>query len=84
MATKKSGGSSKNNRDSIGKRLGFKCVSGQYVTSGSILVRQRGMHIHPGPSVLKGRDYTLFANTSGLVQVYKDKYKNRKYIKIIS
>jgi large subunit ribosomal protein L27 len=67
MAHKKSGGSAKNGRDSCGKRLGVKRYSGQIVTSGSILVRQRGTSIHPGDNVGVGSDYTLFALSNGKV-----------------
>ena len=61
MAHKKAGGSSNNGRDSNAKRLGVKRYGGQKVTSGSILVRQRGTRIAPGTNVGLGRDYTLFA-----------------------
>ncbi|KAK4058493.1 54S ribosomal protein L2 mitochondrial [Microbotryomycetes sp. JL221] len=69
-ATKRGGGSSKNGRNSIGKRLGVKRYSGQQVESGSILVRQRGTEFHPGQHVEKGRDHTLFATAPGYVQFY--------------
>lgn len=68
MAHKKGGGSSRNGRDSNSKRLGVKSFAGQVVPAGSILVRQRGTRIHPGPGVGKGGDDTLFARTSGLVK----------------
>ncbi len=68
MAHKKGGGSSGNGRDSVGQRLGTKRYSGQTVTAGSILVRQRGTNIKPGMNVGVGRDYTLFALTNGVVQ----------------
>ncbi len=68
MAHKKSGGSSSNGRDSIGKRLGVKRFSGQTVSAGSILVRQRGTTFHPGLNVGMGKDYTLFAKIDGVVQ----------------
>ena len=68
MAHKKAGGSSANGRDSIGKRLGVKRFGGQLVSAGSILVRQRGTHFHPGQNVGCGRDYTLFAKADGLVR----------------
>ena len=63
MAHKKAGGSTNNGRDSNPKRLGVKRYGGQRVTSGSILVRQRGSRIRPGNNVGLGRDYTLFAMT---------------------
>ncbi|MDH5719876.1 MAG: 50S ribosomal protein L27 [Spirochaetia bacterium] len=68
MAHKKGGGSSKNGRDSHSKRLGVKAFGGQLVTSGSILVRQRGTVFMPGKNVMKGRDDSLFATTQGQVK----------------
>ena len=68
MAHKKGVGSTRNGRDSIGKRLGVKRHDGQLVTAGSILVRQRGTNIHPGENVGCGKDYTLFALTNGVVK----------------
>ncbi|KAK4698736.1 large subunit ribosomal protein L27, partial [Phenoliferia sp. Uapishka_3] len=70
-ATKRGGGSSKNGRNSIGKRLGVKKYGGQAVLSGNILVRQRGSTFHPGQHVASGRDHTLFALVPGFVQYYK-------------
>jgi large subunit ribosomal protein L27 len=67
MAHKKAGGSSGNGRDSIGKRLGVKRFGGQFVTAGSILVRQRGTIFKPGLHVGLGRDYTLYAKIDGIV-----------------
>lgn len=67
MAHKKAGGSSRNGRDSPGKRLGVKRFGGQLVKAGSIIVRQRGTGIHPGNNVGVGRDYTLFAKIDGVV-----------------
>jgi large subunit ribosomal protein L27 len=68
MAHKKGLGSTKNGRDSKSKRLGVKRFAGQTVTAGSILVRQRGTHIHPGENVGRGGDDTLFAKTAGVVE----------------
>ena len=68
MAHKKGMGSTKNGRDSHSKRLGPKRADGQYVTAGSILVRQRGTKIHPGLNVSKGSDDSLFAKVDGKVQ----------------
>jgi len=70
MAHKKGGGSSRNGRDSESKRLGVKAFAGQTVTAGSIIVRQRGTRIHPGPGVGKGGDDTLFALVAGTVQFH--------------
>ncbi len=71
MAHKKAGGSSKNGRDSRGKRLGIKKYGGEQVRSGNILVRQRGTTYHAGTNVALGRDYTLFALTDGVVEFKK-------------
>jgi large subunit ribosomal protein L27 len=68
FASKKGVGSTKNGRDSIGKRLGAKRADGQQVTAGSILVRQRGTKIHPGNNVGIGSDDTLFAKIEGVVK----------------
>jgi large subunit ribosomal protein L27 len=68
MGQHKAGGSSKNGRDSHGQRLGIKAFGGNFVTAGSILIRQRGRRYKPGPNVGVGRDDTLFAKVSGLVQ----------------
>lgn len=67
MAHKKAGGSSRNGRDSHGKRLGVKRYGGQQVNAGTIIVRQRGTQIHPGRHVGMGRDFTLFALVDGVV-----------------
>ncbi|HQS18458.1 50S ribosomal protein L27 [Reyranella sp.] len=67
MAHKKAGGSSRNGRDSDGKRLGVKRFGGQKVISGNILVRQRGTKMNPGENVGLGRDHTLFATADGVV-----------------
>ena len=68
MAHKKAGGSSRNGRDSESKRLGIKVYGGEQVNAGSILVRQRGTKVHPGPNVGIGRDHTLFALVTGHVK----------------
>ena len=68
MAHKKAGGSSSNGRDSNAKRLGVKRYGGERVTSGAILIRQRGTRIHPGTNVGLGRDFTLFAMLDGQVK----------------
>lgn len=68
MAHKKGMGSSKNGRDSQSKRLGVKVHAGQTVTSGTILVRQRGTKVRPGLNVGLGKDFTLFAKAHGVVQ----------------
>ena len=71
MAHKKAMGSTKNGRDSAGKRLGIKAFGGELVSAGSILVRQRGTTFHPGKNVGLGKDYTLFALTDGVVEFRK-------------
>lgn len=68
FAHKKGGGSSKNGRDSAGRRLGAKRSDGQFVKAGNILVRQRGTHFHPGNNVGIGKDDTLFALVDGVVK----------------
>ena len=71
MAHKKSGGSSRNGRDSPGQRLGVKVYGGEVVNAGQIIVRQRGTKFHPGERVGMGRDHTLFALVEGAVQFKK-------------
>ena len=68
MAHKKGLGSSRNGRDSRGQRLGTKRFAGQTVTTGTVLVRQRGTHIHPGDNVGRGKDDPLFALVDGTVE----------------
>lgn len=80
MAHKKSGGSAKNGRESISKRLGVKKFAGETITAGAIIVRQRGSRIKPGKNVGMGRDYTLFALTAGVVK-YLEK-SNRKVVEV--
>lgn len=70
MAHKSSSGSSRNGRDSAGKRLGIKEFGGEWVKPGQIIVRQRGTSFHPGPGVGLGRDYTLFAKQEGYVKFH--------------
>jgi len=67
MAHKKAGGSSRNGRDSAGRRLGVKRFAGQVVVPGNIIVRQRGTKFHPGDNVGMGKDHTIFAMTEGRV-----------------
>ena len=83
MAHKKGMGSSKNGRDSNPKMLGVKRADGQFVTAGSILVKQNGTKIHPGKNVGKGRDNTLFAMTDGKVK-FHSLGKTKKQVSIIS
>ncbi|KAF9116820.1 54S ribosomal protein L2 mitochondrial [Mortierella sp. AM989] len=80
-ASKKAGGSTKNNRDSAGRRLGAKKVGGQPVIPGNIIYRQRGTHFYPGENVKMGKDHTLYAVESGWVQFYQDPVKDKKFWK---
>jgi large subunit ribosomal protein L27 len=79
MAHKKAGGSSRNGRDSAGKRLGVKKFGGEAVIPGNILVRQRGTKFHPGANVGMGRDFTIFAKTPGRV-VFRRGFKGRTFV----
>ncbi|MCX8124053.1 MAG: 50S ribosomal protein L27 [Spirochaetes bacterium] len=81
MAHKKGGGSSRNGRDSQSKRLGVKVFAGQFVKSGSIIVRQRGTKLHPGINVKRGSDDTLFAVTDGIVK-FERLDKERKKVSV--
>ena len=83
MAHKKGGGSTRNGRDSQSKRLGVKRFDGEEVTSGSILVRQRGTKFRPGHNVGLGRDYTIFATIDGYVK-FEDIRDRRKQISVYS
>jgi large subunit ribosomal protein L27 len=84
MAHKKAGGSTRNGRDSNAQRLGVKRFGGESVTAGSIIVRQRGTHFHPGVNVGCGKDHTLFATAEGKV-VFEVKGPNsRKYVSIVA
>jgi large subunit ribosomal protein L27 len=71
MAHKKAGGSSRNGRDTAGRRLGVKKYGDEAVISGNIIVRQRGTKVHPGKNVGMGRDHTLFATTAGKVEFHR-------------
>ena len=82
MATKKAGVSSRNGRDSAGRRLGVKTYGGQLVKPGSIIVRQRGTKIHPGDHVGIGRDHSIFSLIKGKVQ-FKTSKLNRTQVSVI-
>ena len=82
MAHKKAGGSSRNGRDSAGKRVGIKLFGGESVVAGNILARQRGTKWHPGRNVGVGRDHTLFALTNGRVQ-FNTKAKGRIFVSVL-
>ncbi len=81
MAHKKGVGSSRNGRESESKRLGVKAFGGQFVSAGSIIVRQRGTKIHPGENVGKGGDDTLFAKIDGYVK-FERKGRDRKKVSV--
>ena len=81
MAHKKAGGSSRNGRDSEGRRLGVKKFGGQLVIGGNIIIRQRGTRVDPGVNVGLGRDHTLFATAEGRVRFHSGK-QGRKYVSV--
>ena len=81
MATKKAGGSSRNGRDSAGRRLGVKKYSGENVIPGNIIVRQRGTVHNPGENVYLGKDHTLHAKVDGIVN-FKKKSNNKSFVSI--
>ena len=83
MATKKAGGSSRNGRDSAGRRLGVKRYGGQLVMPGNIIVRQRGTKVHPGNHVSIGKDHSIFSLIKGTVQFKKSKAK-RTFVSVIT
>jgi len=83
MAQHKAGGSSRNGRDSAGRRLGVKKYAGEKVISGNILVRQRGTKFHPGDNVGMGKDHTLFSLVSGVVK-FSQKANKRNFVEVIS
>lgn len=82
MAHKKSGGSSRNGRDSAGRRLGVKKFGGESVVGGNIIVRQRGTKFYPGANVGIGKDHTLFATAAGAVK-YVTKRDDRTYVNVV-
>ena len=82
MAHKKAGGSSRNGRDSAGRRLGVKKYGGEQVIPGNIILRQRGTKWHPGDNVGMGKDHTIFAVTTGHVQ-FRTKASNRTYVSVV-
>jgi large subunit ribosomal protein L27 len=82
MAHKKAGGSSRNGRDSAGRRLGVKLFGGQQCIAGNIIARQRGTRWHPGENVGLGKDHTLFALIDGHVQ-FRSKAKGRVFVSVV-
>ena len=83
MATKKAGGSTKNGRDSAGRRLGVKKFGGQSVIAGNIIMRQRGTKMFPGNNVGMGKDHTIFSKVNGVVK-FETKKLGRTYISVIT
>jgi large subunit ribosomal protein L27 len=81
MAHKKAGGSSRNGRDSAGRRLGVKKFGGEQVVGGNIIVRQRGTRVYPGANVGMGKDHTLFALEAGQVRFHQGKL-GRKFVSV--
>ena len=82
MAHKKGQGSTQNNRDSAGRRLGVKKFGGQFVRAGNIIIRQRGTKVHPGNNVGMGKDHTIFALIDGIVS-FERKDRIGKKVSII-
>ncbi len=82
MATSKTGGSTSNGRDSIGRRLGIKLFAGQVVKGGEIIVRQRGTKYHPGTMIGRGKDDTLFAKGPGVIKFHYG-FGGRKYVSVV-
>ncbi len=82
MATKKAGGSTSNGRDSAGRRLGVKRFGGQTVTTGTILIRQRGTKWKPGKNVGLGKDHTIYAAINGIVK-FDTKWDDRVYVSVL-
>ncbi|OPL18549.1 MAG: 50S ribosomal protein L27 [Candidatus Aegiribacteria sp. MLS_C] len=81
MAHKKSSSSSRNGRDSAGRRLGLKAAAGEWVSAGTIILRQRGTRIHPGVNVGRGNDDTLFAKADGRIEFHS--MRGRKVASVI-
>ncbi len=82
MAHKKAGGSSRNGRDSAGRRLGVKKYGGEVVIPGNIIIRQRGTKFHPGENVGMGKDHTLFALTPGRV-AFRRRSQGRTFVSVV-
>ena len=81
MAHKKAGGSSRNGRDSAGRRLGVKKFGGEKVLAGNIIIRQRGTKVHPGENVGMGKDHTLFALTECVIK-FRQKSRGRMFVNV--
>ena len=83
MAHKKAGGSSRNGRDSAGRRLGVKRFGGEAVIPGNIIIRQRGTKFHPGDNVGMGKDHTLFAKIDGQVR-FRRTTGGRTFVSVVT
>ncbi|MGD9740850.1 MAG: 50S ribosomal protein L27 [Bauldia sp.] len=83
MAHKKAGGSSRNGRDSAGRRLGVKLAGGQQAIAGNIIIRQRGTKWHPGTGVGIGKDHTIFATIDGVV-TFRTRGNGRSYVSVLA
>ena len=83
MAHKKAGGSSRNGRDSAGRRLGVKKFGGEKVLAGNIIIRQRGTKVHPGDNVGMGKDHTLFATSPGVIK-FREKSKGKMFVNVVT
>ena len=81
MAHKKAGGSSRNGRDTAGRRLGVKKFGGEAVVPGNIIIRQRGTKVHPGENVGMGKDHTIFATVEGRV-AFRTKARGRTFVSV--
>ena len=82
MAHKKGQGSTQNNRDSRGQRLGVKKFGGEFVRAGNIIIRQRGTKVHPGNGVGMGKDHTIFAVVEGVVK-FENKSRSQKRVSVV-
>ena len=83
MAHKKAGCSSRNGRDSAGRRLGVKKFGGEKVLAGNIIIRQRGTKVHPGDNVGIGKDHTLFATSPGVIK-FREKSKGKMFVNVVT
>ena len=83
MAHKKAGGSTRNGRDTAGRRLGVKKFGGELVIPGNIIIRQRGTKVHPGDNVGIGKDHTLFATSPGVIK-FREKSKGKMFVNVVT
>ena len=83
MAHKKAGGSSRNGRDSAGRRLGVKLYGGQEARGGNIIIRQRGTKVYPGENTGLGKDHTIFATADGIVE-FRERAGGRTFVSVVT